>query len=78
MSVLITLDRLAQEQSGEVVRILNKGAMRRRLLDLGIVRGAGIKCVRKGSRADPSAFKIRGAVIALRFEDAKQILVATT
>ena len=58
------------------VEVLNcKGAIRRRLLDLGIVKGTPIVPILKSPSGDPTAFIIRGSVIALRKEDANLIVV---
>ena len=69
---------LAGLKPGESARIgalLVEGALRRRLLDLGLVRGTVVKCVGQSPAGDPSAYLIRGAVIALRGDDACKILV---
>ena len=50
-------------------------SMRRRLLDIGLVENTPVECVGRSPLGDPSAFLIRGAVIALRSEDCKNILV---
>ena len=50
-------------------------SMRRRLLDIGLVENTTVECVGRSPLGDPSAFLIRGAVIALRSEDCKNILV---
>lgn len=62
-------------QSGTVVSVNAKGDILRRLLDIGIVSGTKVKCVLKSSLGDPTAFLIRGAVIALRKEDSANITV---
>lgn len=49
------------------------GAIRRRLLDLGIVYGTKITPILKSPSGDPTAFEIRGSIIALRKEDADLI-----
>ena len=51
------------------------GAIRRRLLDLGIVKGTKISPILKSPSGDPTAFLIRGSMIALRKEDANLIFV---
>ncbi len=51
------------------------GGIRRRLLDIGLVPGAQIACVGVSPLGDPSAYRICGAVIALRAEDCRGILV---
>lgn len=51
------------------------GAMARRAGDLGLMEGTSITCVHQSPSGDPRAYLIRGAVIALRNEDASQISV---
>ncbi len=51
------------------------GAMRRRLLDLGVVKGCEIVCVGKSPLRDPAAYLIGGAVVAIRRRDAVKIFV---
>ncbi len=53
-----------------------KGDMRRRLLDLGFVPDTAVQCLYRSPMGDPTAYLIRGAVIALRQEDAEQIIVS--
>ena len=49
------------------------GNIRRRLLDLGLVKGTKITPVFKSPSGDPTAFEIRKTLIALRKEDSKLI-----
>jgi ferrous iron transport protein A len=70
------LDHLKEGDSGVVTRLLTQGAMRRRLLDLGLVEGTRVECAQKSPAGDPVAYLIRGAVIALRREDACTILIS--
>ncbi len=59
-----------------VIKTLNtSGSMRRRLLDIGLIEGTHIECLGKSPLGDPSAYLIRGAVIALRKDDCKDILI---
>lgn len=71
----IHLDELPLETTGTVDTLNCNGAIRRRLLDLGIVKGTKIFPVLKSPSGDPTAFLIRGSVIALRQEDANFIFV---
>ena len=50
-------------------------AIRRRLLDIGLVEGTDVSCLQKSPAGDPVAYLIRGAVIAIRSEDSSQIVV---
>lgn len=61
--------------SARVVNILTIDANRRRLLDLGLVPGSMIEVIRRSPAGNPTAYLIKGTVIALRNEDARQILV---
>ena len=46
------------------------GLMRRRLLDLGLTPGSSVTCLYEAPSGNPKAYLIRGAVIALRNQDA--------
>ena len=45
------------------------------LLDLGLVEGTQVRCLQKSPAGDPIAYDIRGAVIALRSDDSKFVIV---
>ena len=51
------------------------GSIRRRLLDIGLVENTPVECLGRSPAGDPSAYLIRGAVIAIRAEDCRGILV---
>ncbi|MGN1048240.1 MAG: ferrous iron transport protein A [Eubacteriales bacterium] len=50
------------------------GAMRRRLLDIGLVENTRVECVGTSPGGGLCAYLIRGAVIALRPEDSRKII----
>lgn len=52
-----------------------KGLLRRRLLDLGLVPGTVVAAIGRSPAGDPTAYRIRGAVMALRVEVAGQVRV---
>ena len=72
-----TLASLRPGESARVVRISAacQGPQRRRLLDLGVVPGTRITAVLRSASGDPVAYEIRGALIALRREQAEWIQV---
>ena len=72
----LTLDKLNINESGSVAEILSEGAMRRRMIDLGIVAGTRIECIGRSPAGDPSAYLVRGAVIAIRALDASRIVLS--
>ncbi len=70
------LQTLAMLEEGEcaVVSALHmNGAIRRRLQDIGLIAGTMVHCLQKSPSGNPAAYRIRGAVIALRKDDAKGI-----
>ena len=66
------MNRLNIDEEAVVAKI---GEKSRRLKDLGLVEGTKVKCVLRSPLGDPYAYKIRGAVVAIRKEDASQIMV---
>ncbi|WP_021167060.1 Ferrous iron transport protein A [Sporomusa ovata DSM 2662] len=54
------------------------GLLRRRVLDLGMVPGTQVECIRKSPVGDPIAFRVRNTTIALRSNDASLIKVYPT
>jgi ferrous iron transport protein A len=71
----LQLTRLPIGKMAEVVGIGAEGITRNRLLDLGLVPSTIVEAIRKSPAGDPVAYKIRGAVIALRSEESHQIRV---
>ena len=66
---------------GERARVVgisstSRGVERRRLMDLGIVPGTIIRAEMKSPGGDPTAYLVRGALIALRKSQAKTIQIA--
>lgn len=59
----------------QIVSLNLQGLLRRRILDLGMVPGTSVQCIRKSPSGDPIAYMVRDTLIALRREDASQIHV---
>lgn len=72
---LIPLTLLPIGSTAKVKRINAQGNTRRRMLDLGLIEDTKVEAMHKSPSGDPIAYWIRGAVIALRSEEASQILV---
>ena len=70
-----TLQDIQPGQTGIVSKLTCSGSMRRRLLDMGLVENTPVECVGASPHNDPKAYLIRGAVIALRSEDSRTILL---
>ncbi|MCE2852501.1 MAG: ferrous iron transport protein A [Roseiflexaceae bacterium] len=70
---------LADAPLGTPVRVVcihNQGVERRRLYDLGITPGTELVAEMRSPLADPTAYRVRDALIALRRAQAVQIEVA--
>ncbi len=69
------LNYLPLGKKARVRNLISDGSTRRRMLDLGIIFDTEVEALQKSPSGDPIAYSIRGAVIALRSEEASQILV---
>ena len=70
-----TLSDLRPGQFALVQSLHNAGGMRRRLQDIGLIENTLVECLGISPLGDPAAFCIRGAVIALRREDSRDVSV---
>lgn len=75
MKALLDLSRLAPGERARVLGVTSQGAMRRRMQELGLLAGAWVECLGKSPLGDPAAYRVRGAVIALRRDDARAVTV---
>lgn len=75
MNLSTCLNEITPGQRGIVKELKSTGSMRRRLLDIGLVENTDVECIGRSPGGDPSAFLIRGAVIAIRSEDCRNIIV---
>lgn len=75
MENVMKLSELAQNGIGRVTALTATGAMRERLLDIGLVPGAEVRCVGQSPGGDPAAYLICGAVIAIRRRDAATVVL---
>lgn len=78
MNEHLCLNDIAPGQHAVVSQLLAAGSMRRRLLDIGLIENTDVECLGRSPGGDPSAFLIRGAVIAIRSEDCADILIRTS
>lgn len=67
------LSELNLGDSAYVTNISNASCISRRLLDIGLIPGTKVECVLISPAQNPKAYMIRGAVIAIRNEDALDI-----
>jgi DtxR family transcriptional regulator, Mn-dependent transcriptional regulator len=76
-SDLITLADLGPGEGADVVAVDPncQGFSRRRLMDLGFTPGAHLEPALETFAGDPRAYRVRGTLVALRRDQARQVLV---
>ncbi len=69
------LNQVSSGQSAKIIDINSPDDIKRRLMELGMIRGGVIKPVFSAPAGDPVAYEIKGTLIALRAETASLIKV---
>ena len=72
---MMTLRDVKIGERATVVKLDGEGAIRRRIMDMGITKGTQILIKRVAPLGDPIELTVRGYQLSLRKEDAKKILV---
>ncbi|WP_252187602.1 FeoA family protein [Anaeromonas gelatinilytica] len=75
MKNLTGLDKLPVGMTGKIKYMTESSNNRRRLLDLGLTQNSIIRNERLSPSGNPIAYNIRGAIMALRVEDTKNIII---
>ncbi len=75
MSESVQLHLLQPGQRATITKINGAGALRRRFIEMGIVKGETILIERHAPLGDPVEYFIKGYHLALRKEEAAQIEV---
>lgn len=72
----VVLSDLREGQTAVIERIGGNGALRRRILEMGIVRGAEVYVEKYAPLKDPLELIVKGYHVSLRVEEAANITVA--
>jgi ferrous iron transport protein A len=72
-SMSTTLDQLTPGEKARVKHIGGQGAIRRRLMDMGLVRGVEIELIKAAPMGDPLEFRLRGYNLSLRKAEAQMV-----
>ena len=71
-----TLNDLTPGQSGTILSVGNQsGAVKRRLVDMGLTPGTQVKVTKIAPLGDPVELRVRGYALSLRKADARNIEV---
>ena len=69
------LSELKQGQTATVVRVGGKGLLRRRILEMGLIKGTDLYVEKYAPLKDPMELVVKGFHLSLRVEEAADILV---
>ena len=69
------LNEIKQGQRATVLRVGGNGALRRRILEMGILKGTEIYVEKYAPLRDPLELIVKGYHVSLRVEEAAQISV---
>ena len=71
----MTLRVLPLEKSAKVVKLTGEGAIKRRIMDMGITKGTELIVRKVAPLGDPIEITVRGYELSLRKADAERIEV---
>ena len=71
----MTLNELEIGQKGKILAVNGEGALRRRLLDMGLTPRTEVMIRKIAPMGDPIEIHLRGYELTLRINDAKKIEV---
>ena len=72
----MTLDRLKVGGHGNILAVGGEGALRRRLLDMGLTPGTRVMVRKVAPMGDPIELNLRGYELTIRLEDAQKDEIA--
>ncbi len=70
-----TLKDIRIGENARVIKLYGQGAVRRRIMDMGITKGVEISVCKVAPLGDPIEIKVRGYQLSLRKADAEMIEV---
>ncbi|MBP7766646.1 MAG: ferrous iron transport protein A [Syntrophaceae bacterium] len=74
----MTLADLKTGQSGKILKISVSGALKRRLMDMGVVPGTDVRVEKVAPLGDPIEVRIKSYALSLRRGEARHIEVEGT
>lgn len=71
----ITLDKLLPGEKGTVINIIGNSAIKRKIIDMGVVAGTKVHVQKFAPLGDPMEIKIKNFNLSLRKEEASLIIL---
>ena len=72
----MTIADMKENERGIILYIRKDCEIKRRLFDMGFIKGNEISCVWRNPLGSPIAYNIEGSIVALRKPDAEKVGVA--
>jgi ferrous iron transport protein A len=71
----MTLTEMPQGRDARVVAVKGSGAVTRRLMEMGVIPGVGVRIIKAAPFGDPIEIRVRGYSLAMRKNEADSIEV---
>lgn len=68
-----TLNQAKPGETVEILRIIGEGAVRRRIMDMGVTKGVSVYIRKVAPLGDPMEINLRGYELSLRKADCEKI-----
>lgn len=75
--IVMRLSELRTGESGIIVKVLGKGAFRKRIIEMGFIRGKSVEVIQNAPLRDPIHYKVMGYNVSLRRSEAELIEVVS-
>ena len=72
---ILTLNDIPPGSGAVIVKIRGQSPFKRRLLEMGLVRGSAIRKIKLAPLADPAEFEIKDCHLSLRRAEAADVIV---
>lgn len=72
------LSQLRPKESGVIISHLSNGAIRQRLLDLGLIPGVEINFIRNAPMGDPVEVRVNNTHVVVRKTEAETVIVESS
>lgn len=70
-----TLNKISPGSSATVTKLTGEGALKRRIMDMGITKGVTVQVKKVAPLGDPMEITVRGYELTIRKDDAAMIEV---
>lgn len=70
-----TLRDVQVGEDAKVVRLTGEGALKRRIMDMGLTKGVEVHVVKVAPLGDPIQLTVRGYELSIRKQEAENVIV---